>query len=201
MALTLPYPDLDFVPLDILTAEEMNEIVANYTYIANQFPIESSNLDWASMRIGEKIWSQSNAYNTAYLDNSSYSQGWRGYNFTNFGTVSGDATGHYGTSSQDAIGGGVQLTSSAPTGLYLVSVIINEYNEGEDGYRPFTLLKNTTPLTGDIGVSQRGGSATATVIVELTSGDIVNLQVFASGSGRIVNSRVWMDGYFIRSTS
>lgn len=38
MALTLPYPDLDFVPLDILTAEEMNEIVANYTYIANQFP-------------------------------------------------------------------------------------------------------------------------------------------------------------------
>lgn len=34
MALTLPYPDLDFVPLDILTAEEMNEIVSNYTYIA-----------------------------------------------------------------------------------------------------------------------------------------------------------------------
>lgn len=38
MALTLPYPNLSFVPLDILTAEEMNEIVANYSYIANQFP-------------------------------------------------------------------------------------------------------------------------------------------------------------------
>ena len=38
MALTLPYPGLDFVPLDILTADEMNEIVANYTYIANQLP-------------------------------------------------------------------------------------------------------------------------------------------------------------------
>lgn len=49
MALTLPYPDLDFVPLDILTAEEMNEIVANYTYIANQFPIRTSSLDWSTM--------------------------------------------------------------------------------------------------------------------------------------------------------
>lgn len=35
MAITLPYPDLVFVPLDKLTAEEMNEIVANYTAIAN----------------------------------------------------------------------------------------------------------------------------------------------------------------------
>ena len=36
MALTtLPYPSLDFVPLDILTAEEMNQIVANYTAINN----------------------------------------------------------------------------------------------------------------------------------------------------------------------
>lgn len=38
MAVTLPYPDLDFVPLDVLTAEEMNQIVANYTYIANNVP-------------------------------------------------------------------------------------------------------------------------------------------------------------------
>lgn len=44
MALSLPYPGLSFVPLDELSAEEMNEIVANYTYIANQFPITSTNL-------------------------------------------------------------------------------------------------------------------------------------------------------------
>ena len=48
MALTLPYPDLVFVPLDILTAEEQNEIVANYTYIANQFPIAASNIDFST---------------------------------------------------------------------------------------------------------------------------------------------------------
>ncbi len=49
MTLTLPYPSLDFVPLDILTAEEMNEIVANYTYIANQFPIGAGALDFPSL--------------------------------------------------------------------------------------------------------------------------------------------------------
>lgn len=49
MALVLPYPDLDFVPLDILTAEEMNQIVANYTHIANQFPVTSQNIDWATL--------------------------------------------------------------------------------------------------------------------------------------------------------
>ena len=38
MAIPLPYPNMSFVPLDILTAEEMNHIVANYTYIANYLP-------------------------------------------------------------------------------------------------------------------------------------------------------------------
>lgn len=32
--MALPYPNLSFVPLDVLTADEMNQIVANYTYIA-----------------------------------------------------------------------------------------------------------------------------------------------------------------------
>ena len=45
MALTLPYPSMSFVPLDILTAEEMNHIVSNYTYIANQFPIATGNIE------------------------------------------------------------------------------------------------------------------------------------------------------------
>ena len=49
MALTLPYPSLVFVPLDILTADQMNEIVANYEYIANQFPIAASNIDFTTL--------------------------------------------------------------------------------------------------------------------------------------------------------
>lgn len=35
---TLPYPDLNFVPLDVLTAEEMNEIVANVNALAAAIP-------------------------------------------------------------------------------------------------------------------------------------------------------------------
>lgn len=57
MALTLPYPSLSFVPLDVLTAEEMNEIVANYTYIANQFPIATSNLANGSVTNAKIDWS------------------------------------------------------------------------------------------------------------------------------------------------
>lgn len=43
MALSLPY-DLTFAPLDVLTAEEMNEIVQNYTTIAQAFPIDTENI-------------------------------------------------------------------------------------------------------------------------------------------------------------
>lgn len=59
MSLSLPYPNLDFVPLDVLTADEMNQIVANYTYISNQFPLTASaiasgavtsdKVDWTTM--------------------------------------------------------------------------------------------------------------------------------------------------------
>lgn len=46
MAIALPYPDMDFVPLDILTAGELNQMVANIEFLANQFPVKSSNIDW-----------------------------------------------------------------------------------------------------------------------------------------------------------
>lgn len=49
MALTLPYPSMNFVPLDVLTAAEQNQLVANIEYIANQFPITSQNIDWTTL--------------------------------------------------------------------------------------------------------------------------------------------------------
>jgi len=55
MALTLPYPSLVFVPLDILTADQMNEIVANYEYIANQFPITADNIAFATYSSSEQV--------------------------------------------------------------------------------------------------------------------------------------------------
>lgn len=43
MALSLPY-NLVFVPLDVLTAEELNNLMADISYISNQFPLTSSNI-------------------------------------------------------------------------------------------------------------------------------------------------------------
>jgi hypothetical protein len=46
--MSLPYPSLTFVPLDVLTAEEMNQIVANYTSIYDSTIIDISNeFTWA----------------------------------------------------------------------------------------------------------------------------------------------------------
>lgn len=50
MTLALPYPNLDFVPLDVLTAEQMNQMVANTNFIAQQFPIQNANVDWTSVK-------------------------------------------------------------------------------------------------------------------------------------------------------
>lgn len=35
--MSLPYPSMTFVPLDVLTAEEMNQLVANIEFLANGF--------------------------------------------------------------------------------------------------------------------------------------------------------------------
>lgn len=48
MSLNLPYPSIVFVPLDVLTAEELNEMAQNTNYIADQFPLKSTNIDWSS---------------------------------------------------------------------------------------------------------------------------------------------------------
>jgi hypothetical protein len=55
MALTLPYPSISFVPLDVLTAEEMNHIVSNYTYIANQFPITPEKASFTAYSTTETV--------------------------------------------------------------------------------------------------------------------------------------------------
>lgn len=49
MALTLPYPNMDFTPLDILTADEMDQLVANIEFISQQFPIGASNINTSSL--------------------------------------------------------------------------------------------------------------------------------------------------------
>lgn len=44
MAITLPYPNLTFVPLDVLTADSLNNMHANTKALANAFPVSSANI-------------------------------------------------------------------------------------------------------------------------------------------------------------
>lgn len=44
MSVTLPYPSMSFVPLDVLTAEEMNHMSANDQYLAGLFPLVGANI-------------------------------------------------------------------------------------------------------------------------------------------------------------
>lgn len=77
MALTLPYPSLTFVPLDKLTAEEMNQIVSNYQAIANQFPLSASQI--GSGAIGSSQLANS-AVSSSKLD-------WASFGFAHVGPV------------------------------------------------------------------------------------------------------------------
>lgn len=56
MALNIPYPNMDFVPLDILTALELDQMVANIEYIAGSdvFPVANANIADGSVN-GAKI--------------------------------------------------------------------------------------------------------------------------------------------------
>lgn len=88
MALTLPYPGMVFVPLDILTAEQQNRIVANYTYISNQFPIASSNIDFTTITSTPAIIgsiNNHNIYRKLITGNTGSSQG----TWSSLATISG----------------------------------------------------------------------------------------------------------------
>lgn len=43
--MALPYPSMSFVPLDVLSADELNQMVANDQYLAGLFPVQGSNID------------------------------------------------------------------------------------------------------------------------------------------------------------
>ena len=49
MAVTLPYPSIVFVPLDVLTAEELNQMCQNTDYLAGLFPLAAANIDQKSL--------------------------------------------------------------------------------------------------------------------------------------------------------
>lgn len=73
MAITLPYPDMDFTPLDVLTATEMDQIVSNYEYIAdNAMTYEDYRIDSSSDRKAIIIPNNSNLNTIQFLKVGKY---------------------------------------------------------------------------------------------------------------------------------
>lgn len=84
MAATLPYPSIVFVPLDVLTAEELNQMAQNITALANMFPItsadignaavKSSNIDWTTMKHWVPDYANRSSFNLASNNRARISQ-------------------------------------------------------------------------------------------------------------------------------
>lgn len=88
MAINLPYPDMDFVPLDILTANELDQMVANIEYLANVFPIgsdEIANNAIISTKINDK------AVTSDKIDFTTFSSSWTKCTFSGGYTGSNNA--------------------------------------------------------------------------------------------------------------
>lgn len=64
MAAELPYPNMDFVPLDTLTATEQDHLVANIEYTANYINENMPTITVSTEDIGE---GQPLAANTLYF--------------------------------------------------------------------------------------------------------------------------------------
>lgn len=93
MALTLPYPNMDFVPLDILTASELDQMVANIEYIASGsvFPLATANIAnnaITTAKIANNAVTSSKIDFTTLADNNSNIR--KIYSYTVSGTTDGN---------------------------------------------------------------------------------------------------------------
>ena len=134
--------------------------------------------------------------NGGYVDNRN--EGWSGYNFSSFTRAYGTCTAYNGQWGKDQMGGGLKASSATKKGIYLVTIDISCWGEGVDGYKPFRVLKNTSVLTGDVGVPMRGGGVSVTLMTELKANDIINLQIFTTNTNRSTGIRTWCRCYFLR---
>lgn len=126
MALTLPYPDMDFVPLDILTANELDQMVANIEFIANSFPIGSTEIASNAITTA-KI--NNGAVTSQKIDFTTFSSSWTKCSFSSGYTGSNNAgfpNGIYAKIEGNLLfiyGGCSPVSGSFPTGDTIVATL------------------------------------------------------------------------------
>lgn len=176
MAVTLPYPDMDFVPLDILTAAEQNQLVANIEYLAGVFPLSAANIDFSTFNMitacnsnsgTQDIGAQANIVVNSYTIKSG-----NGLSVSSEGVV---------------VGQGVSKV--------LVSANVFYDSGTSSTYGWYHLTKNGVeiPYTTTLAsVSGGYGSAVCSpLLVNVSTGDVIRMRNISAGA-EIRNNSTWM---------
>lgn len=140
MALTLPYPSMNFVPLDILTAAEQNQLVANIEYIANQFPIASANIGSQAVKSSNIDWSS--ATSTIVTPSTNFG----------FGTIANNRKMHiWNFGSIVMLQGQIQATQATVSGYTEICSFSTNYNPAGSGTLTFLDTSSSSqPIRFDI---------------------------------------------------
>ena len=180
MAITLPYPSLVFVPLDKLTAEEMNQIVANYTAISNAFPLASNQIADGSISTAKLA---ALSVTSGKIANSSV-----GSSQINWSDLA-PKVGYYEPKESESV---------STTWKTLLSLNVGSYPVGTKFIAMACLSANAQAYSGDLSLKTSYGSEESTVYSSgeyshslsifrpftVTAGNtLVNLQARFSGGG------------------
>lgn len=162
MALVLPYPNMDFVPLDILTAAEMNELVANIEYISTQFPVATANIADTSITTGKIADSSITFAKMADAQKSAITIA------GTWGDTSYQVAEIALNTTRSSVGSALTRNSNkivVGAGVSYVLVSANAFMSKTSGYGWVSLYKNSTEFSGSsaIGNLASSGFASATI--------------------------------------
>lgn len=146
---TLPYPNMDFVPLDILTATELDQLVANIEAINNSTAIDALKAQLNLNDIESKTLTF-NGSRTAYI---TLAQNSTGSLFKFYGQFYYDnnttSTINLNTASLYKVAiAGAPTYYGFPTGLYLNTAPTTAYMISQAGYGAFATLGYNKTNTG-----------------------------------------------------
>ena len=160
MALTLPYPSMNFVPLDILTAAEQNQLVANIEYIANQFPITNANIGSQAVKSSNIDWTT--ATSTVVTPSANFG----------FGTIANSRKTHiWNFGSIVMLQGQIQTTQAITAGYTEICSFSTDYNPAGGGSLTFMDTSSASqPIRFDISNGHLYSADRA-----YTSGEILRL--------------------------
>ena len=184
----LPNPDMDFVPFDVLTAEELDNFVANIESLSDGTGFDDNVMGTGTLISPYKFSAYASA--TTTLPGSTYTK-------IAFGTEEYDDNGDYDTANS-------RHTISVP-GYYRYSATMQDSSGGNGEYHALAFYKNGTLFkTGASILSQAANINNISASpppFKLVVGDYIEVYGFQnSGGGKTVASgqdKTYFGGYLV----